>query len=131
MLYPTAEEVAAINAALPGEGKVLTDPGLLASAVGRPQASFEGKEVYETLWMKTAALFESLACNHVFLDGNKRTAVIAAIHMLNWNGYDLQLPTQDDVIELALGVVHKRTDLHKTAEFFEDYAVPLDYGDLS
>jgi hypothetical protein len=39
MRYPTAEEVAQVNYELTGDWLV-RDPGLLASAVGRPQASF-------------------------------------------------------------------------------------------
>jgi hypothetical protein len=39
MQYLTAEEVARINVSLVGDGKLL-DAGLLASAVGRPQAQW-------------------------------------------------------------------------------------------
>lgn len=48
MQYLTAEEVARINVSLVGEGKLL-DAGLLASAVGRPQATFGGEDAYATL----------------------------------------------------------------------------------
>lgn len=125
MRYPTAEEVAQINFDLTGD-MLVRDTGLLASAVGRPQAGFGGQEAYETLWLKTAALFESLILNHAFLDGNKRTAVVAAIHMLNWNGYDL-IAGQDEVLNLALDVAEGLLSLHKAAEFFEMHAEPLYY----
>jgi death-on-curing protein len=113
MRYPTAEEVAQINVDVLG-GDFLRDPGLLASAVGRPQAGFGGTEAYETLWLKTAALFESIVLNHAFLDGNKRTAVVAAIHMLNWNGYDLAAE-QCEVVDLALDVVEATLNLQATS----------------
>jgi death on curing protein len=127
MRYPTVEEVAAINVSFVGEGMLL-DAGLLASAVGRPQQTAFGEEAYPSLFEKVAALFESLALNHAFLDGNKRTAVVAAIHMLNWNGYDLDA-WQDDVVGIAIGTVEKTMDLRKLAEFFEAHSTPLDYGD--
>jgi death on curing protein len=129
MRYPTAEEVARINFDLTG-GDLLRDPGLLASAVGRPQAGFGGTEAYETLWLKTAALFESIALNHAFLDGNKRTAVVAVIHMLNLNGYDLAAE-QCQVVDLALDVVGGTLTLQKAAEFFEAHAEPILYPDIS
>lgn len=129
MRYPTAEEVARINFDLTGDN-LLRDPGLLASAVGRPQAGFGGQEAYETLWLKTAALFESIALNHAFLDGNKRTAVVAAIHMLNLNGYDLAAQ-QCEVVDLALDVVEGTLTLQKAAEFFEARAQPLDYPEIT
>lgn len=78
--------------------------------------------------MKVAALFESVALNHAFVDGNKRTAVVAAIHMLNWNGYDLAA-SQDEVVDIAMDVVRHKIDVPKLAEFFEGHAVPLDYGE--
>jgi len=127
MRYLTVEEVAAINISFVGDGMLL-DAGLLASAVRRPEQTVFGEEAYGSLFEKVAALFESLARNHAFLDGNKRTAVVAAIHMLNWNGYDL-LASQDDVINLAIGVVTWKLDLAKATEYFERHAVPLDYGE--
>ena len=127
MRYPTVEEVAEINTSLLGGG--LRDPGLLASAVGRPTQTAFGEDAYPTFWLKVAALFESLACNHAFVDGNKRTAVIAAIHMLNWNGFDLQTD-QCDVVWLAVSCAEHEIDLPKIADFFEEHAVPLGYPEL-
>jgi death on curing protein len=129
MRYPTAEEVARINLNLTGDD-LIRDPGLLASAVGRSQAGFGGTEAYETLWLKTAALFESLALNHAFIDGNKRTAVVAAIHMLNLNGYDL-VAEQCEIVNLALDVVEGQLDVQKIAEFFEAHVQPLGYPEIS
>jgi death on curing protein len=128
MRYPTVEDVAEINASLPGCGQV-RDPGLLASAVGRPAQTAFGEDAYPTFWLKAAALFESLACNHAFLDGNKRTAVIAVIHMLNWNGYDLEAD-QCDVVWLAVSTAEHEVDVSKIADFLEEHAVRLEYPDL-
>ena len=127
MRYLTVGEVAQINADLTG-ADLLRDAGLLASAVGRPAQSVFGEDAYPDLYTKTAALFESLACNHAFVDGNKRTAVVAAIHMLNWNGFDF-IASDTDVVNVAVSVAEHQLDLPKLAEFFERYSVPLDYGD--
>lgn len=126
--FVTAEDVAEINAGLPGCGQI-RDAGLIASAVGRPAQTAFGQDAYPTFWLKVAALFESVACNHAFVEGNKRTAVIAAIQMLNWNGYDLD--TGDcDIVWLAVGAVNHEIDLDKIADFFEEHAVPLTYPEL-
>jgi death on curing protein len=127
--YPTAEEVAEINAVLTDSNDMLRDAGLLASAVGRPQAGFGGTDAYETLWLKTAALFESVARNHAFIDGNKRTAVVAAIHMLYLNGYELKAE-QCEIVDLALDCVEGKSDLQKVAEFFEAHAEPITYPEI-
>jgi death on curing protein len=62
----------------------LRDKGLLESAVFRPQTGY-----YNTIAEEAAALMESLANNHPFLDGNKRVAFAAAHTCLLVNGYDL------------------------------------------
>lgn len=67
-----------------------------------------------SLYTKTAALFESLACNHAFVDGNKRTAVVAAIHMLNWNGFDF-IASDTDVVNVAVSVAEHQQDLPSIA----------------
>lgn len=60
---------------------------LLLSAIGRPQAVFAGNDLYPDIFTKAAALLDSLNRNHPFLDGNKRTAISAAIIFLEMNGY--------------------------------------------
>ena len=129
MRYLTVEEVGQINADLTG-ASLLQDAGLLASAVGRPAQTVYGGDAYPDLYTKVAALFESLSCNHAFTDGNKRTAVVAAIHMLNWNGYDF-IASDTEIVEVAVATVTHQVDLPKLAEFFRRYSVPLDYGDES
>ena len=59
---------------------------LLESAVFRPQLGY-----YNNIAEEAAALMESLANNHPFLDGNKRIAFAAAHTFLLVNGYDLEV----------------------------------------
>ena len=65
----------------------IRDLNLLISAVSRPQASFAGKDLYTTVFDKTAALIHSLIMNHPFVDGNKRTAMVSGARTLFINGY--------------------------------------------
>ena len=57
------------------------DAGQLESALFRPQSGY-----YQDLIAEAAALWESLSQNHPFVDGNKRTALVAAVAFLEWNG---------------------------------------------
>jgi death-on-curing protein len=52
----------------------LRDLGGLESALAQPKATFEGRDLHQTLIEKAAALCFSLVQNHPFVDGNKRTA---------------------------------------------------------
>ncbi|CAG0961391.1 partial Toxin Doc, partial [Anaerolineae bacterium] len=60
----------------------LRDTNLLSSALARPQASAFGSDAYPSIYEKSAALLESLSRNHPFVNGNKRTAVIAILLFL-------------------------------------------------
>jgi len=88
-VYLTVGEVLQIHHQLIenyGGAHGLRDKGLLESAVFRPQIGY-----YNTIAEEAAALMESLANNHPFLDGNKRVAFAAAHTFLLVNGYDLEV----------------------------------------
>jgi len=88
-VYLTVGEVLQIHHQLIenyGGAHGLRNKGLLESAVFRPQIGY-----YNTTAEEAAALMESLANNHPFLDGNKRIAFAAAHTFLLVNGYDLEV----------------------------------------
>lgn len=59
------------------------DEGLVDSAVTQPQWDY-----YKSIEEKAGVLLYSLAKNHGFQDGNKRTALICMLVFLSVNGYD-------------------------------------------
>ena len=82
--FPSIEEVVAIHDDLireTGGATGLRDPGVLASAMMRPQLGY-----YEDIIEEAAAMLESLAMNHPFIDGNKRTALATTDSFLRING---------------------------------------------
>lgn len=74
-----------IHTIVQGKRKV-RDMDLLESAAGRPMQTVFGADAYPTVSEKAAALLHSIAHNHPFADGNKRTATVAALFMLEVNG---------------------------------------------
>lgn len=64
----------------------LRDKGLLEAAIFRPQNGY-----YDDLIHEAAALMESLANNHAFLDVNKRICLAATDTFLRVNGHYLEL----------------------------------------
>ena len=83
--FPTIEEVIAMHNALIsafGGSQGLRDEGALASALMRPQLGY-----YDGLIQEAAALMESLANNHAFVDGNKRVAFFVSDTFLRMNGH--------------------------------------------
>lgn len=68
----------------------IRDLGALESALMRPQLGY-----YETLVDEAAALMESLAMNHPFIDGNKRVAFFATDTFLRLNGHFIDCDNED------------------------------------
>ena len=82
--FLTIEEVVVLHDSLiheTGGSLGLRDMGALASAIMRPQIGY-----YDGIIEEAAALLESLAMNHPFVDGNKRTALASTDAFLRLNG---------------------------------------------
>jgi len=91
--YVTLPDVLAMHMVLIkrfGGSDGVRDMGSLESAVARPQSGYY-KDVIES----AAALFESLAINHPFIDGNKRVAFAATDVFLRINGYRFTLNSKE------------------------------------
>ena len=83
--FPSTDEVIATHHTLIvefGGAMGLRDLGALESALFRPQMGY-----YDGLIEEAAAMLESLAMNHPFVDGNKRTAFFVTDSFLRDNGY--------------------------------------------
>ena len=89
------------------------DENLLASAVLTPQSSFGGKSPYADVIEVAAAYLFYLCGNHPFFDGNKRTAMMAAIVFLRLNGIE-PAPDSDKWEEFVLDVAASKIDRDAT-----------------
>ena len=81
----------------------LLDPGKLESALAQPQAGLGEALFHPTIALQAAAYLFHISQAHAFADGNKRTAVLAALTFLHMNGIS---PTIDaeELFRLALRV---------------------------
>ena len=92
-LFRSIDEVLELHAALIeryGGAHGLRDEGASASAIMRPQLGY-----YDGLLEEAAALMESLALNHAFIDGNKRIAYTATDTFLRLNGHFIDAINED------------------------------------
>lgn len=77
----------------------IRDPGLLDSALFRPQTGY-----YEDLAEMGAALFESLIMNHPFVDGYKRVAFFSTDVFFRLNGFKLEV-TASEAYPFLIGLL--------------------------
>jgi death on curing protein len=112
--YLTVSEVLAMHAdqiERYGGSHGVRDPGLLEAAVYRAQSGY-----YADLIEEAAALWESLAQNHAFIDGNKRAAFAATYTFLAINGARLTADPAETYAFVAA--------LYETNQFRFDKLVP-------
>jgi death-on-curing protein len=94
---------------------------LLKSAVGAVGATFDGRFLHETLFEMAAAILYGICRNHPFVDGNKRTAVAAALTFLEMNGIDINAD-EDEFYDLVIGVAESRVSKSAVAVFLHAHA---------
>ena len=124
MRYLSAENVIQINFEVveaTGGSQGLRDTGLLESAVGRPQSTFSGKDLYTTIFRKAAALIHSLLLNYAFVDGNKRTATVVMIELLIFNGKEFEA-TNKEVVELAMWIEGKKPTIEQISKWIKNHS---------
>jgi death-on-curing protein len=126
MKYLSAEQVLFIHARLVAEtggSHGVRDLSRLESAVKRPQATFDGKELYPDIFLKAAALLDSLVNNHPFMDGNKRIGISAAVLFLQANGRRLTAGNAE-LEEFTFQAAVSHPDLAVLAEWFRRQSEP-------
>ncbi len=128
MIYLTAEQNLFLHARLVAEtggGHGVHDLSSLLSAVGRPQASYDGVDLYPDLFSKAGALLDSLIRNHAFLDGNERTGIAAAFLFLRINGYWLEA-TNSELEKFTLAVAQSKHTTDEIASWLRAHARSID-----
>jgi death-on-curing protein len=85
-----------------------------------PRATLFGEELHPTLFDKAAAYLFHIVCNYPFLDGNKRTAAIAALVFLRQNHIRIKFTKKQSLAleELVVNTAKGKTTKGEIAEFF-------------
>jgi death on curing protein len=100
----------------------IRDVGLLESALARPlnRNAYERATVHEL----AAEIGFGIARNHPFVDGNKRTAFVAAALFLEMNGMQMTAP-EADVVLTFLALAAGRLSVAELSVFFERHTKPV------
>jgi death-on-curing protein len=122
-LFPTLEETLELHRlvlARFGGQPGARDLGMLQSTLGRPQTGY-----YDTLWQQAAALLQSLAMSHAFIDGNKRVAFALTATFLRMNKHRLVVTATDGEAFLLQRVIAGRADVAEIAGWLESHSRPV------
>lgn len=107
-----------------GGSSGIRDRGLLESAVAMPQASFGGAYMHTGLFEMAAAYAFHIAENQPFVDGNKRTALAAALVFLDWHQIEVNEPGEE-LYQAMLQLADKKLDKNGLAQLFKRLSANL------
>lgn len=85
----------------------------IQSAIGRPYSGY-----HRPIHRKAAALLHALIQNHGFVDGNKRSALIVTLLMVERSGYHVQLRSDDRIDDVVVDVASGLMDFEVLSEWF-------------
>ena len=123
MRYLSAQELLVIHSEIidqTGGLHGVRDIGLLQSIVEKPRTRLDKRGLYKGIFLKVAAYLQSLVQYHVFLDGNKRTAIGATARFLFLNGYELKA-TNKEVESFVLRIVVQKLELPTIVSWLEKH----------
>ena len=123
-LFLALDEVLGLHAEqirLFGGSSGIRDIGLLQSAMGSVEATFGGAFLHETIFAMAAAYLYGICRSHPFIDGNKRTAVGAALTFLEMNGVEVDAD-EDAFYDLVIRVAEGRVSKASVTVFLEAHA---------
>lgn len=67
----------------------------IQTLIEKMDLAFNGQKFYDDIYEKSAVLFEGIIRMHPFMDGNKRTALLASMTFLKINGINFNLFPSD------------------------------------
>lgn len=102
----------------------IRDLGAIEAAVARPYCGY-----YRSIAKKVSALVQSLASNHGFIDGNKRTALLMMNLLLLRSGYFLRGESEQqintDVEAMILALVEHHMSFDDVVAWLEQRIDPI------
>ncbi len=101
------------------------DRGRLESAIASMQQEVFGEALYPTIFEKAAVLTRGIIADHPFVDGNKRTGVMAAVIFLNLNGYDTAAITDQELEDFAVSIAVDHLDVPVIAAWLKAHSVKV------
>ena len=124
MVYLTLEQIIQLHALVlvkDGGADGIRNLGQLEAAVSTQYQTVFGKELYTTVCDKAAALVRGIICDHPFIDGNKRTAMLAGLTLLEMNEYDF-ITRQGELEDFAVHIAVSHLNASVIADWLEQHS---------
>lgn len=147
ILYLNKEEVLKIHEELTADFESMEDPiypaglrdsDLLESALFHSQTGYEGHVKYPTVESVGAALMYALSNNHAFHNGNKRTAMVSMLVLLDRHNICLTC-TEDDLFKISIQLAdhtlvdesyrYNDAEIYKLSSWIDENSIIMEKGE--
>jgi death-on-curing protein len=88
------------------------------SAVETPKSTFDGLDLYPTIYLKAAAYAFHIAEAQAFVDGNKRAALDVALTFLSINGHEIN-DERMELYDAMIAIAEHKMSKEGLAHLFE------------
>ncbi|CAN5374800.1 type II toxin-antitoxin system death-on-curing family toxin [soil metagenome] len=103
-----------------GGGSGLRDLGRLESAIASQTQNVFGSDLFPSIPEKAAALIRSIVADHAFIDGNKRTAMLAGLTLLEINNISFNAK-KGEIEDFAVRIANEKLDVPVIAEWLKNH----------
>lgn len=124
MISLTLEQLLEIHAIVidaTSGGSGLRDLGRLEAAIATQTQNVFGEELYSREVEKAAAMIRGIVADHPFVDGNKRTAMLVGLTLLEINGIHFQA-RNGEIEDFAVRIATSHLDIPEITVWLEAHS---------
>ena len=125
MINLTLEQLLELHALVieaSGGSTGLRDLGRLEAAIATQTQNVFGEELYTSIVDKAAAIIRGIIADHPFVDGNKRTAMLVGLTLLELN--DINFAAKPGEIEdFAVEIATRHIDVPQISEWLNLHSI--------
>lgn len=97
------------------------DIGRLQSVLATQSQYVFGSEIYPSVFEKSAALIRGIICDHPFVDGNKRTAMLTGLTFLEINSIKVTAK-KGEIEDYAIFVATRKPTVKAIATWLKEHS---------
>lgn len=99
----------------------LRDLGRLEAAIATQTQNVFGQELYPRVLDKASAIMRAIVADHPFVDGNKRTAMLAGLTLIEVNGLIFSAKL-GEIEDFAVRIAVEHLDIPEIVHWLERHA---------
>lgn len=99
----------------------LRDLGRLEAAIATQTQNVFGQELYPRVLDKASAIMRAIVADHPFVDGNKRTAMLAGLTLIEVNGLVFSAKL-GEIEDFAVRIAVEHLDIPEIVHWLERHA---------